>query len=64
MTPSQAQALTRGVRRSSAAIAGVGIGAGLDGLGVFDGSPSMPAGLLGLVLFTLGVIGFTWAIRR
>ena len=56
--------ITRGVRRISAALAGVGIGLGLDGIGAFDGSPSMAAAIAAAVMIVVGVIGVVWAIRQ
>ena len=56
--------ITLGVLQISATLAGVGVGLGLDGIGAFDGSPSMPAAIAAAVMIVVGVVGFAWAIRQ
>ena len=58
------RAMRRGVRRTGAALTGIGVGVVLDGLGAFDGSPALVSAFAGIGLIAVGLIAFIWAVWR
>ena len=52
------------MRRTGAALTGVGIGVALDGFGAFDGSPATASAIAGAALIVFGIIAFAWAVSR
>ena len=52
------------MRRTGAALTGIGIGVTLDGLGAFDATPATASAMAGTALIVIGVVAFVWAVWR